>query len=90
MHPIVRCSFSSTGIKVTSSVPAEGHISCDLEQCKCQGQPRADSADSGASVAGFSTNGLVARSNFRITSILRHRDIVGARAVSLVEIILEQ
>ena len=38
--PIVRRTFTSTGIKVTGSVPPKEYASCDLEQCKCQWQAR--------------------------------------------------
>ena len=38
--PIVRRTLPSTGIEVTGGVPPEGHVSCDLEQCKCQWQAR--------------------------------------------------
>ena len=35
-----RYRLRATGIEVTSGVFAEEHVSCDLEQCKCQQQTR--------------------------------------------------
>ena len=71
--PIVRRTFTSTGVKVARSVPSKGHVSRDLEQCNCQWQARRLSRQK--SIRGwFSTTGW-GPIDFRIITLLSHESI---------------
>ena len=73
--PIVRRTFTRTGVKVASSVPSEGHVSCDLEQCDSQWQARRLSRQEGI-CEWFSTTrwGSI---DISILTLLSHKSICG-------------